>query len=79
MSELPISDWSFEPLTNDAMFHLVFLNNEKARKALVSALLNIPEQEISEITVLNPMQFSDAFDAMQTVLDLRMHLAAARI
>ena len=76
MSELPISDWSFEPLTNDAMFHLVFLNNEKARRALVSALLNIPEQEIGEITVLNPMQFSDAFDAMQTVLDLRMHLVS---
>jgi len=74
MPELPMSEWNFEPLTNDAMFHLVFLNNEKARKALVSTLLNIPEKEISEISVLNPMQFSDSFDAMQTVLDLRMHL-----
>ena len=56
MPEIPMNDWTFEPLTNDAMFHLVFLNNEKARKALVSTLLNIPEDEISEITVLNPMQ-----------------------
>ena len=76
MSELPMNEWNYEPLTNDAMFHLVFLNNEKARKALVSTLLNIPEKEISEITVINPMQFSDSFDAMQTVLDLRMHLVS---
>ena len=67
---------SFEPLINDAMFHLVFLNNAKARKALVSVLLNIPEEEISEITVLNPMQRSDAFDAKETVLDLRLHLVS---
>ena len=61
MSELPMSEWDYEPLTNDAMFHLVFLNNEKARKALVSTLLNIPESEIVEIVVLNPMQFTDVF------------------
>jgi len=76
MSELSMRDWDYEPLTNDAMFHLVFLNNEKARKALVSTLLNIPENEISEINVLNPIQFSDSFDAMQTVLDLRMQLVS---
>jgi len=74
MPVMPDNDWNFEPLTNDVMFHLVFLNNEKARTALVSTLLNIPEKEIKGITVMNPIQFSDAFDASQTVLDLRLHL-----
>ena len=67
-------NWKFEPLTNDAMFHMVFLNNEKARKGLVSVLLGIPESEIQDAEVMNPMQFPDAFDAKQTVLDLRLHL-----
>ena len=66
--------WNFEPLTNDGMFHLVFLNNKKALRSLVSVLMNIPESEIVDIDVLNPMQFSDAYDAKQTVLDLRVHL-----
>ena len=74
MSELIQRDWVYEPLTNDAMFHLVFLNNEKARMGLVSALLNISESEIQEIRVMNPMQYSDAMDAKLTVLDLRLHL-----
>ena len=72
--ELLQENWNFEPLTNDGMFHLVFLNNRKALKSLVSVLLNIPESEIIDIDVLNPMQFSDAYDAKQTVLDLRVHL-----
>lgn len=72
--ELLQESWNFEPLTNDGMFHLVFLNNEKALRSLVSVLLNIPEAEIIDIDVLNPMQFSDAYDAKQTVLDLRVHL-----
>lgn len=72
--ELLQESWNFEPLTNDGMFHLVFLNNKKALRSLVSVLLNIPESEIIDIDVLNPMQFSDAYDAKQTVLDLRVHL-----
>ena len=72
--ELSRESWNYEPLTNDGMFHLVFLSNEKARRALTSVLLNIPESEINAIDVLNPMQFSDAYDAKQTVLDLRVHL-----
>ncbi|MBR1710243.1 MAG: Rpn family recombination-promoting nuclease/putative transposase [Clostridia bacterium] len=75
MQEIPLNDWDYEPLTNDVMFHLVFLTNEKARKALVSVMLNIPENEIGEIVVKNPLQFSDSFDAMQTVLDLRLQLS----
>ena len=74
MPELAHQDWVYEPLTNDVMFHLVFLNNEKARIGLVSALLNIPESDIKEIRVMNPMQHSDAIDAKLTVLDLRLHL-----
>lgn len=29
MPVMPDNDWNFEPLTNDVMFHLAFLNNEK--------------------------------------------------
>ena len=64
-------DWNYEPLTNDAMFHLVFLNNEKALRSLVSTLLNIPEPEMKEIRVLNPMQHAEAISAKLTVLDSR--------
>ena len=72
--ELLQESWNFEPLTNDGMFRLVFLNNRKALRSLVSVLMNIPEAEFDDIDVLNPMQFSDAYDAKQTVLDLRVHL-----
>ena len=79
MTEVPSrSDWTYESLMNDMMFHMVFVNNEKARRSLVSCLLNIPESEIIEAAVLNPMQFTDAFDAKLTVLDLRLHLNSDR-
>ena len=72
--EFSQENWSFEPLTNDGMFHLVFINNKKALRSLVSALINIPESELGDTEVLNPMQFSDAYNAKLTVLDLRVHL-----
>ncbi|MBQ9009161.1 MAG: PD-(D/E)XK nuclease family transposase, partial [Clostridia bacterium] len=72
--EFSQENWSFEPLTNDGMFHLVFINNKKALRSLVSALINVPESELGDTEVLNPMQFSDAYNAKLTVLDLRGHL-----
>ena len=74
MPEWIPQDWNYEPLTNDAMFHLVFLNNEKALRSLLSALLNIPETEMKSIQILNPMQHAETVDAKLTVLDLRLHL-----
>ena len=75
MAEIKMDEnWTFESLMNDVMFHMVFVNNEKARLALVSTLLNIPETQIEEIVVLNPMQYMDAIASKLTVLDLRMRL-----
>ena len=68
----------YESLMNDALFHMVFANNEKALRGLISCLLNIPDEEMARIDVLNPMQYTDAKAAKLTVLDLRLHMSDGR-
>ena len=68
----------YESLMNDLLFHMVFSKNNAALRGLVSSLLNLQESELQEITVLNPMQYTDAFDSKLTVLDLRAHLNGDR-
>ena len=68
----------YESLMNDVLFHMVFANNEKALRGLVSCLLNIPEADMGKIDVLNPMQYMDAKSSKLTVLDLRVHMADGR-
>ena len=65
-------------LRNDLLFHMVFTKNEEALKGLLSALLNIPKEEILDTEVLNPMQYSDVIDTKLTVLDLKVHLNSNR-
>ena len=57
---------------------MVFTKNEEALKGLLSALLNIPKEEILDTEVLNPMQYSDVIDTKLTVLDLKVHLNSNR-
>ena len=61
-------------LRNDLLFHMVFSRNQAALKALISALLGIPEAQIKRIEVLNPMQYSESIGTKLTVLDLKVHL-----
>ena len=61
-------------LTNDLLFHMVFTRNAEALRGLLSVLLNIPEPDIDQVEVLNPMQYSDMIDTKLTVLDLKVHL-----
>ncbi len=62
------------PLTNDLLFHMVFTKNQKALRSLLSSLLNMKEEEIIDIEILNPVQYTDAFDTKMTILDLKLHL-----
>ena len=61
-------------LTNDLLFHMVFTRNAEALRGLLSVLLIIPEPDIDQVEVLNPMQYSDMIDTKLTVLDLKVHL-----
>ena len=73
-----IPELDYVPLTNDLLFHMVFSKNEIALRNLLSSLLDIPENDIIQITVLNPVQYADAFDTKITVLDLKLHLNGER-
>ena len=64
----------FVELTNDLLFHMVFSMSEKARKDLVSSLLNIPLEEIESVELLNPIQYNGSIDTKETILDLRIKL-----
>ena len=67
-------DMEYIPLRNDLLFHMVFTRNMVALKALLSALLHIPEKRIGEIEVLNPIQYSESISTRLTVLDLKVHI-----
>ena len=68
----------FISLRNDLLFHMVFTRNSKALNGLIRSLLNLPEDGISGIEVLNPMQYSESTLSKLTVLDLKVHLDAGR-
>ena len=72
--ELGADQTEYISLRNDLLFHMVFTRNPAALKALLSALLNIPESLIDRIEVLNPMQYSEIIYTKLTVLDLKVHL-----
>ena len=64
----------FVPLTNDLLFHMVFSKNPAALRSLLSCLLNIPEADILNVEILNPMQYNEQFDMNLSVLDLKLYL-----
>ena len=74
INEESYEDLDYVPLTNDLLFHMVFTKNEQALRSLLSCLLNIPEAEMREIEILNPIQYTEAIDTKLTVLDLKLHL-----
>ena len=64
-------------MVSDVLFHMVFTNNNTALRGLISSLLNIPDKEMADVIVLNPMQYMEAVNSKLTVLDLRIHIAIA--
>ena len=67
-------DFDYCELTNDLLFHMVFSQNKTALRSLLSSLLGIPESNIQNIDVLNPIQYNESIDTKITVLDLKLYL-----
>lgn len=61
-------------LTNDYLFHIVFQDNEKILKNLISCLLSIPISDITHIHVENPILPGDKVDEKEFILDLLLIL-----
>ncbi len=61
-------------LTNDYMFRAVFQKNQNALKGLLSALLDIPKNQIKELRILNPIILGETIDDKTCILDLHLRL-----
>ena len=66
------------PLTNDMMLHSITQNNNTILKGLISALLKIPPQTISEVRLLNPLDYRNMMDK-SIILDIKAILNNAMI
>lgn len=58
--------------TNDGMFKLVLQENTKVLKGLVSSLLHIPEKDITEMVVQNPIVPGDGITDKTFILDIKV-------
>ena len=59
-------------MTNDLLVKLLLERNEKVLKALISALLHIPVESITDIQILNPFFLGQSVDAKNTALDIHL-------
>lgn len=66
-------------LTNDYMFRAVCQQSEEALRHLLSALLNIPYEEIKSSTITNPIILGNTIDAKTCILDVRLVLNDNRL
>ena len=64
----------FYGLTNDYMFHAVLQESEAALRYILSVLLDIPEADISECVIENPIIYGQAIDLKETILDVKLTL-----
>lgn len=61
-------------LTNDYMFRAVFQESGESLTYLLSALLNIPAEEILSCEVMNPIVLGETMDDKTCVLDIKVNL-----
>ena len=61
-------------LRNDYMFKAVLQKNERALKGLLSALLDMPVENIKEIQIMNPIEIGEAIDDKTCILDIKLML-----
>ena len=61
-------------LTNDFFFKAFLQKNETALRGLLSALLSIKLDEISSVTITNPIQEGETVDDKNIILDIKLLL-----
>ncbi len=59
-------------LTNDYMFHVVLQQNLNIVKGLLCALLHLRPEEITNITITNPITPGEAIQSKEFVLDIKL-------
>ena len=64
----------FYGMMNDYMFHLVLQESDLVLKNLVSALMDIPLEDMKECHVGNPIDYGKAMDGKEIILDVRLTL-----
>ena len=64
----------FYGMMNDYMFHLVLQESEKVLTGLVSALMDIPLEEIRQCRVENPIDYGSSIEDKEIILDVRLSL-----
>lgn len=64
----------FYGLKNDFMFKAVFQKSKEALKNLVSVLLNIDEKSITDIEIINCIEFGKNVDSKDCVLDVKVEI-----
>ncbi len=60
------------PLTNDYMFHVVLQKNHKILQGLLSALLHLHPEDITNITIKNPITPGKSIENKEFILDIQL-------
>ncbi len=60
------------PLTNDYMFHVVLQKNHKILKGLLCALLHLRPEDITDITIKNPIIPGKTIEEKEFILDIKL-------
>lgn len=66
-------------LTNDFFFKAFFQKNETALRGLLSALLSIKPEEITSLSIINPIHEGDTVDEKNVILDIKLILNDTQI
>lgn len=66
-------------MTNDYMFRAVFQKSNRSLRHLLSALLDIPYEEILSCEITNPIILGEAIDEKTCILDIRVLLNQSRL
>ena len=61
-------------LTNDMLFHIVMMESNKCLVSLLSSLLSVSVEEITDVTILNPIDYYTCVDAKNIILDIKLEM-----
>ena len=61
-------------LTNDMLFHIVMMESDRCLVSLLSSLLSLPLKEITDVEILNPIDYYMYVDAKNITLDIKLEL-----
>lgn len=74
-----MAETKFYGLRNDYMFKAVLQNSRNALRNLISALLDIDEDSIEDLTVLNTIELGKSVDSKDCILDVKLELNTKEI